>query len=295
MKMPRQNKNELGNDPPGADATDDRKAGLQSVDRAISVLEFLSIQGWSGVTAVAQSLGIHKSTAYRLLATLKERGLVEQDMETDRYRLGMGVVFLASTVVAELDVVRAAQPVCKQVGEQTGETVTIAMLAGDEAITVDQFVSSSSVLNVDWTGRRLPLHCSSDGKVLLAHLPPERQHAILLEPLTRFTDRTIVDPVHLAAQLQDIRREGFGYSIEELEIGLNGVAAPICSAGGTAVAAISVSGPAFRLSQALIPVLGQVTKDAGMEISQRLGFRAHALRTADGAVDKARLRPAGGA
>ena len=90
-------------------AAGDRSGGIQSVDRAVSVLEFLSREGWAGVTEVAHGLRIHKSTAYRLLATLKERGLVEQDMETERYRLGLGLVFLASAVAADLDVVRYAR------------------------------------------------------------------------------------------------------------------------------------------------------------------------------------------
>ena len=98
---------------------------VQSVDRAVSVLEFLSHEGWSGVTEVANGLNVHKSTAHRLLVTLKERGLVEQDVETERYRLGLGLVFLASTVRAELDVVRSAGPVCQRLHEQ------IALQFGD--------------------------------------------------------------------------------------------------------------------------------------------------------------------
>jgi len=252
----------------------DKKAGIQSVDRAVSVLEYLSREGWSGVTEVAHGLRIHKSTAYRLLATLKDRGLVEQDLETERYRLGMGLVFLASAVAADLDVVRAARPVCQRLSERTHETVTVSVLAGDEAITIDQVTSSSSVLSVDWTGKRLPLHAGSDGKVLLAHLPESRQREILSRPLERFTENTVVDPALLREQLQAIRAEGYAHSVEELEIGLNGVAAPICSRGGMVIAAISVSGPAFRISVDSIPGLGDLTKSAAAEISRRLGFQS---------------------
>lgn len=254
----------------------ERGAEIQSVDRAVSVLEFLSREGWSGVTEVATGLGVHKSTAYRLLATLKDRGLVEQDLETERYRLGLGLVFLASTVAADLDVVRYARPICQQLSDRTRETVTVSVLAGDEVITVDQMVSSASVLSVDWTGKRLPLHCASDGKVLLAYLSEGRQREILARPLQRFTENTIVDPTVLDAQLHAIRRNGFGYSLEELEIGLNGVAAPICSKGGTVIAAVSVSGPAFRLTADDVPALGDLTKEAAEEISRRLGFQSKA-------------------
>lgn len=254
------------------DSQNERRAEIQSVDRAVSVLEFLSRHGWSGVTEVAVGLGIHKSTAYRLLATLKDRGLVEQDLSTERYRLGLGLVFLASTVAADLDVVRHARPICRRLGERTQETVTISVLAGDEVITVDQTMPSSSVLNVDWTGKRFPLHCGSDGKVLLAHLPEGRQREILTGPLPPFTENTIVDPITLRAQLQAVRADGYAYSVEELEIGLNGVAAPICTRGGTVVAAVSVSGPAFRLTADDVPAVGELTRDAAQEISRRLGF-----------------------
>ena len=253
----------------------ERRGGIQSVDRAVSVLEFLSQEGWAGVTDVGNRLGIHKSTAHRLLATLKDRGLVEQDVETERYRLGVGLVLLASTVTANLDVVRSAQPVCQRLSEQTQETVTLTVLMGDEAVIIHQATSGSSVLGVDWTGKHTPLHCTSDGKVLLAYLPESRQRHLLERPLQRFTDNTIVDLAQLEEQLSAIRADGYAYTIEEFEIGLNGVAAPISSAGGAMVAAVCVSGPAFRLSSASIPTLGDLTMSAAADISRRLGLHVH--------------------
>src|SRR5689334_12746410 len=115
---------------------------IQSVDRAIAVLEFLGTNGWSGVTEVAAALGTHKSTAYRLLSTLKDRGLVEQDAETDRYRLGLGLVYLASTVSAELDILHYARPVCDRLREQTQGTVTVSVLTGDDVMVMYQAMSS---------------------------------------------------------------------------------------------------------------------------------------------------------
>ncbi len=260
----------------------ERRGGVQSVDRAVSVLEFLCREGWSGVTEVANRLGIHKSTAHRLLATLKDRGLVEQDVETERYRLGVGLVFLASAVTADLDVVRSARPVCQRLSEQTRETVTLTVLVGDEAVIIHQATSPSSVLGVDWTGKHTPPHCMSDGKVLLAHLSEGRRSRILARPLERFTAHTIVDPARLEDQLSAIRADGYGYTVEEFEVGLNGVAAPIRSAGGAVVAAVSVSGPAFRLPVASIPALGELTASAAADISRRLGFHDRGEVDGDG-------------
>src|SRR5579859_5907053 len=126
-----------------------RRNEVQSVDRAVSVLEHLSQGGWSGVTDVANALDVHKSTAHRMLTTLKARGLVEQDADTDRYRLGLGLVLLARSVTADLDLTRACRPVAQRLSAHTGETVTVSVLAGQELIVVDQTNGSPSVLNVD--------------------------------------------------------------------------------------------------------------------------------------------------
>ena len=108
------------------ETTKRRNNFTQSVDRAVTVMELLSRRGWSGVTEVANELGINKSTAYRLLNTLRDRGLVEQDAATEKYRLGFGLVMLASSVTADLDVARCSRPVCDWLAERTRETVTVA-------------------------------------------------------------------------------------------------------------------------------------------------------------------------
>src|SRR5919106_361227 len=169
----------------------------QSVDRAVAVMELLSRRGWSGVTEVANELGINKSTAYRLLNTLRDRGLVEQDAATEKYRLGFGLVLLASSVSADLDILRCARPVCEGLSEETGETVTVAVLEGDDAVVIHQTISKSSALSVDWTGRHTPLHATAAGKIFLVYMPEDQLRRILGEPLERFTENTIVDPATL--------------------------------------------------------------------------------------------------
>lgn len=252
------------------DTRNTRNSGLQSVSRAILVMRFLSRNGWSGVTEVANTLEIHKSTAYRLLSTLRDSGMVEQDVETDRYRLGMGLVSLASTVSSDFDVVRYARPICQRLSEQTGETVNISVMEGEEAVVVDQSVASSSMLSVDWSGYHQPLHCTAYGKVFLAHLPSGKQRRILSRRLQAPTVHTITDPELLRKQLQEIHDKGYAYTIEELEVGLNAVGAPIYNADGVVVAAVSVSGPAFRLTVDSIIATGELARDAADEISGRL-------------------------
>jgi DNA-binding IclR family transcriptional regulator len=250
-----------------------RSPSVQSVDRAVSVMEFLSRRGWSGVTEVAKELEIHKSTAYRLLTTLRDRGLVEQDAATEKYRLGFGLVLLARTVSADLDILRCARPVCERLSERTRETVTIAVLEGDDAVVIHQSISRASALGVDWTGRHTPLHATAAGKIFLAYMPEDQLLRILEEPLERFTENTIVDPASLKGHAKRILDAGYGYTVEELEVGLNAVGAPIRGADGTLVGAVSVSGPAFRLPPDALADTGELSRRTAAEISRCLGFQ----------------------
>lgn len=250
-----------------------KSTSVQSVARAVSVMEFLGRNRESGVTEVANEIGIHKSTAYRLLTTLRERGLVEQDGTTEKYRLGFGLVLLAATVTADLDVLRCARPVCERLSEQTQETVTVAVLEGDDAVVIHQTVSRSSALSVDWTGRHTPIHATAAGKVFLAHMPEPQRRRILGRRLERYTGSTLVGRAALEEQAREIRDLGYGYTLEELEVGLNAVGAPVLSSDGAVLATVSVSGPVFRLPAESIAEVGELVRGAALEISRCLGFR----------------------
>jgi DNA-binding IclR family transcriptional regulator len=255
------------------ETTKRRNNFVQSVDRAITVMELLSRRGWSGVTEVANNLDIHKSTAYRLLTTLRDRGLVEQDAATEKYRLGFGLVMLASSVTADLDIARCSRPVCDRLAEQTRETATVAVLEGDDAVIIHQSTSGFSALSVDWSGRHTPLHATAAGKMFLHYMPEDQRRHILQEPLQRYTENTIVDPSPLEDKLRVGQDRDYWCTVEELEIGLNAIAAPIRCADGAVVAAVSVSGPAFRLPPESFPRIGEQCKRAAAEISRCLGFQ----------------------
>ena len=250
-----------------------RSSSVQSVDRAISVMELLSRRGWSGVTEVARELDIHKSTAYRLLTTLRDRGLVEQDAATEKYRLGFGLVLLARSASADLDILRCAEPVCERLSELTKETVTIAVLEDDDAVVIHQSISRASALNVDWTGRHTPLHATAAGKIFLSYMPEEQLLGVLRGPLEHFTENTIVEPSNVLDHTRKIPDEGYAYTVEELEVGLNAVGAPIRRADSTVVGTVSVSGPAFRLPPDTFLEISDLCKQAAAEISRCLGFQ----------------------
>src|ERR1039457_1317443 len=149
---------------------------VQSVDRAVAILEILARDGEAGVTEVARELDVHKSTASRLLAALGARELVAQDAARGKFRLGVGLVRLAGAAGRGLDVGQESRPVCRGLAQQVGGTVNLALLAGRAALAPH-----------NWAGRRPPLQATSDGKVLLSYLPDAERAACLPPPLSRFT------------------------------------------------------------------------------------------------------------
>ncbi|MFI0356462.1 IclR family transcriptional regulator [Actinomadura sp. 9N407] len=245
---------------------------VQSVDRAVTILEILAEQGEAGVTEIAARLGVHKSTAFRLVAALEKRGLVAQESERGKYRLGLGLVRLAGATTARLDVVRAGRPVCRELAAEIGETVNLTVLSGHEVLYVDQVAGPSVLRPHDWVGQRLPAHATSNGKALLAYLPPDRLAAQLDPPRARLTDRTITGRRALEEELARVRERGYATAVDELEFGLTAVAAPIRGADGEVAASVSGSGPGFRLPPDRIPAVGAAVVRAAAEISRRIGW-----------------------
>ena len=245
---------------------------VQSLDRALEILRLLGSEPEMRVTDLARRLEVHKSTVFRLLSTLQEHGLVDQNPTTEKYRLGYGLVRLAGAVVAELDLARASRSVLEQLAFRTGETVNLAILQGDQVVNIDQIAAPNLVVNVNWVGKQTPLHATSNGKVLLAHLAEEERRRLLSRPLPRLTPRTITDPRILEKQLRRVLTDGYAFTLEELELGLNAVAAPVHAADGRVQAAVSVAGPSYRVTPQRLTELGEMTKDAGAAISRRMGY-----------------------
>ena len=245
---------------------------VQSVDRAVAILEILARDGEAGVTEVARELDVHKSTASRLLAALDRRELVTQDTARGKFRLGVGIVRLAGAVSRKLDVVQESRPLCRALAQEVGETVNLAILSGRDALYLDQVAGPAALSPHNWAGQRIPLHATSDGKVLLAYLTEAELTACLAPPLARFTDRTITDLAEFGELLAEVRRRGFATAVEELEAGLTAIAAPVRNAEGNVIASVSASGPSFRIPAERIPALAAAVGRAAAEVSHRLGW-----------------------
>jgi IclR family acetate operon transcriptional repressor len=245
---------------------------VRSVDRAAALLLALGeCHGEAGVTELARSLGLHKSTASRLLATLEKRGLVEQDEENGKYRLGLVVIRLAERAERTLDLRSIAMPELDRLARATRETSGLGVLEGDQLLTVAQADGPNLVAMGDLTGRAGPLHAAAAGKVLLASLPEREVMRLVRRGLQRFTDRTIVELEPLLEDLARVRRRGYATGFGELDVTLNAVAAPVHDARGSIVAAVEVWGPTFRVTPTRVPELVQHAREAAAAISVRLG------------------------
>ena len=249
-----------------------RPGGVQAVDRALAILELLSDRQAAGVTEIAQAIGVHKSTAFRLLASLEASDLVEQTAHRGTYRLGFGLVRLATAVSERLELTRLARPVCDTLAAQVGETVTLAVLRGSEVVNLEQVQGPTAITTVNWLGRTTPAHATSGGKVLLAALAPEELEGFVAEELPRFTAGTVTEPAALRRELARVRELGYAVTEEELEPGLNAIAAPVRDRTGQVVAAISVSAPAFRLGSERLAEIAPAVVAAGADLSRRLGY-----------------------
>ncbi|MER6716017.1 MULTISPECIES: IclR family transcriptional regulator [unclassified Streptomyces] len=247
-------------------------SAVQSVDRAVSVLEILARHGEAGVTEIADELDVHKSTAFRLLGVLENRGLVAQAKDRGKYYLGAGVLRLAGAAAVRLDVSQEGVPVCRELADELGETVNIAVLDDDAAVNIMQARGTASVTAQNWLGRRTPLHATSSGKVLLAHMPPTLREGLLARPLHRFTERTVTVASMLRGELDTVVRQGYAITVEELEIGLAAAASPVRAHDGKVIASLSVSGPVYRLSPERLPEVAKRTEAAAAELSRRMGY-----------------------
>ena len=255
------------------DGDDAVPGGVQSVDRALAILEILGRDGSSGVGEVAEELDIHKSTASRLLSSLLARGMVQQNTNRGKYELGFGILKLASSIPGRLSLVGEARPVIEALAEEYKETVNLAVLREEYAVNVDQAMGPSTLATYDWLGSLTPLHATSSGKVLLAALGADERGRILkTAKLPQRTAKTIRTRPALEKELLQVVKNGFAQAREEFEMGINSVAVPVRNHLGAVVGAISISGPAFRFDPEKEPGLIEGLKQAGLQVSASLGY-----------------------
>jgi DNA-binding IclR family transcriptional regulator len=259
--------------------TPPRRDSVQSLDRALDLLEALATGGEFGVTELANRTGLVPSTVHRLLATLAKRGYVAQSAESGRYRLGYKVAEIGAGFGEGLARLRAvAHPHLESISRETGETVNLVVLDGDRVVYVDQVEGTRRVRMFTAVGTAALAHTTGAGKAILAFGPPEALIELYggREPLARLTPATLVTIAALGDDFARIRARGYALDEEEHEIGVGCIATPVLDDGGRPLAAISVSGPSTRVLRGNADELGGLLGRHAAEIAATLGRRAAA-------------------
>jgi len=248
---------------------------IQSVDRALTILEFFSQERpEAGVSDMARELHLNKSTTFGLLSTLERRGYVEQNPENGKYRLGLRTLDLATIKLAGFDIARIAHPLLSSLVEQLGETAHLAIYERGEVIYIDKVESDNTLRIASFIGKRNPAYCTGVGKCLLAFQTEEEIDRVIRAGLVARTPQTITDQAKLKAELATIREKNRAADNEEFTLGLVCSAAPVRDSQGKVCAAISVSAPTIRTTPKRLAIIDKAIAEASSTISRALGYKS---------------------
>jgi IclR family transcriptional regulator, KDG regulon repressor len=252
---------------------------VQTIERTSLILDILgqSSQGIS-IRDLSEKIDLPKGTTHRLVSSLTYFGYARQDSKTRNYFLGFKLVELGNLLLSQLDLRKEAEPFLRDLAERTKETVHMVFLDRGEIVYIDKVEldhNPSGLRMASRVGLRNPAHSSAVGKVLLSHLPDEELNLLIKEKgLPKRTENTITDSIQLKEHLKLVRTQGCAVDDEENERGIRCIAAPILNETGKAVAAISISGPAFRVTKKVVQeTLKKEVMETAYQISQRLGYR----------------------
>lgn len=249
---------------------------VRAVVRAAHLLDLLrGSEGGASLHELASRSGLAKASAFRIVRTLESVGLVERDGSADNYRLGVRCLELGQAYLEQTDLRREALPVLERLRDRFDETVHLGVLDDDLRVVYLEKLETTQAVGIMMSriGRTAPSYCTGLGKALLAWHEGDPA-AVLAErgQLRNFTRNTIHRPAELRRELARIREQGYSLDLEEHEEGVRCVAAPVVGPGGGVVAAISLAGPAQRLSErALRGPLAEGIRAAAIEIGRRLG------------------------
>jgi len=249
-------------------------ATVKALDKALHLLELLAGAGRPmGLGEVSRGAGLDPSTAHRLLRTLGARDFVRQEGRGGKYHLGLRAFEIGNAVTYVEQLRQSVRPCLEALTVSAQETSNLAIRDGCDGIYVEQVPGPRFVRAFTEVGRRIPLHCTAVGKVLLAPLQPaELDEFCRRRPLTACTRNTITTRPALDRELSRVREQGFAVDDEEFEPGASCVAAPVFDRAGNVVAGVSTSGPAVRFDPSTVAAFVALVHEAAQDISRRLGF-----------------------
>ena len=248
---------------------------LESLIRGLNILSLFTRETPALTLAeITAASGLNKTTVFRILSTLQVAGYLRREPGTKRYRPGLKVLQLGFTAITSLEIRQIARPFLEQLSQQVCEAVSLSVLDGPDIVYVDRVRYQRIVGVILGMGSRLPAHCTSMGKAMMAYLPVEQLHQQLDETvLIPRTSNSLVDRDVIENELVRVRAQGFATNDEELEMGLRAVAAPIWDNSNRVVAAINISGSTSTISrERMVGELANAVLDTSAQISQGLGF-----------------------
>jgi IclR family acetate operon transcriptional repressor len=251
-----------------------RAARSATVEKALKLLMAVAEQPQPvRLLTISQLASLEKTTTHRLATSLTRFGLLRFDPVDRTYSLGLRLAELGNLAIGQLSLPREAHRYLQELGENTEEIVNLGTFEDGAIVFIDQVQSPQSVVIRARVGTRVPAHCTSSGKVLLAFGPNHWLERITASPLKAYTPNTIVRPDEFADHLTRVRRLGYAIDDEEHRLGIRCVAAPVLDHTGLAIASISIAGPAFRLTRERIAEIITPLREAAQTLSIRLGFQ----------------------
>lgn len=250
----------------------DRSNEASSLSKALHIMEVFTIESPElGLGEISQKAGLNKSTVHRLLKTLCSQEWVFQNEETGKYTVGMRVFQIGAIAVEIRGLGHVLPKHLAHLSEQTGETTHVSIVDDGELVYVSKYEGPHTIRMVSKVGSKAPLHCTAMGKIHLAFMPNQEAVRIIEEKgLKRYTPVTIVSKEQLLAQLEVIRKDGYAIHDGEYEEGVCCVSAPIYNYTGKAIAAMSVSGPSYRMRlkglESFIKPVIQTAHDISMDL-----------------------------
>jgi IclR family transcriptional regulator, KDG regulon repressor len=253
----------------------ERENLVKSVSRALHIIDIVSSEkDGLGVTEIAKQMDINKSSVYRILSTLVQYGYIEQDKETERYKLGYKFLDISSKLLESIDLRREAKPYLRELEKETNEVIHLVVYDQGEVIYIEKLEGTETLRMHSKVGKRAPMHCTGVGKAILAHLPLNVVLEIIeRKGLPKHTDFTITDRDALLKELEKVKQKGYALDLEENEYGIRCIAVPVFDYSGNVVAAVSISGPTIRMTDERIEKLQERIRYIGRQISERLGYR----------------------
>jgi DNA-binding IclR family transcriptional regulator len=245
-----------------------------TVRKALSIVSILADEkDGLGMVSLAKKLNLNRSTVYRLVSALMEGGFVKQDPATQKYRLGLKIVELAGSMLADIEVREVARPFLEELMRLSGETVHLGVLGErGEIVYIDKIEGTEAVRLLTRVGKTLPAHVTAMGKAIMAYLPePELEEVLKHQRYEVRTENAITNETALREHLKLVRTRGYATDLEENRLTVCCVGAPVFDATGKAIAAISVTGPSFRLTAQRMETLSGAVTSTAMEISRNLG------------------------